>query len=418
MGKELIATDGLVDIMNRVNTGHNIQNQSHFIKEYKPYFEMAALLQDHWVFQKAATIEPFHMTRKFRNITSSPDKFKEKFEELGIEEIFCDGARLARVYGGAIGVMVIDDGLLPSEPLQIEKIRKDGLLKIELYEKPLLSISNEDDVENISATQYTHYTINTDQPLTVHKSRVLEFKGDKTLSTYGSNLTEFLGNSIIYKLYNTLVAEESIADIFANLPVRLNQMVLKIPDLLGKIQNDQQVSSLTKRITALYNSLTMFKVLIADSKETVDTVNLDSANVTELDRRISEKASTIVDIPELLFLGKNPTGLSSNGESGLTIFYDKVEALQKTEFNPNLRKLDPVVSKAFFNSTEPVLYEWIPLYHKTNKAQVEVEQIYINNSSSIGIQFGDQVALEYLKEKGVFSEDLYNFTKQHMGMDI
>jgi hypothetical protein len=416
MSKDLvIATDSVKDVFNRLASDRGLQANSIYHKEFKTYFEMAALLQTHWIFQQAVTLEAFHMVRKFRQLKVAPEGYEKIMKKLAIKKVFFNGEKLAKTYGGAIGVLVIDDGLDPSEPLQIDKIRKDGLLRIELYEKPLLSISNLDDPSELRSTKFTHYKINTKNPLTIHKSRCLYFNGDETTSSYTSSQNDFLGNSVIYKLYDVLIAETSINDIFANLPIRLNQPVLKTN--LKKMNTADAQDALYNRLAALNISLSMFKTLIIDKEtEELDTVQLDSASITSLDEAISAKASKVLNIPELVLLGINPSGIGATGESGLTLFYDKIEAMQGSQFDENLELLDKVASKAFFNTTSVVVYEWIPLYHRSKKADAETEQIYINNANTLSVNFSPEIILMYLQKNGVFDEEMVEKAKEDLGV--
>jgi hypothetical protein len=356
------------------------------------------------------------MVRKFRQIKNAPDGYEQIMKELGIKKIFYNGSRLAKTYGGCIGVMTIDDGMNPAEPLDINKIRKDGLLDIKLYEKPLIEAYNDETYQTRFTNDYTHYRINTDTPIEIHRSRCLEFYGDNTTSTYSSMQQDFLGNSVIYKLYDILVADSSISDVLANLPIRLNQMVVKTK--LGNLNNRDEEEKLFNRINTLLTGLSMHKVLVADKdKEEIDRVQLDSTSVTEIDKSVAQRASRILKIPQLVLLGTTPTGLSSNDESGLTLFYDKIESMQVDEFDENINKIDIVASKAFFNRTEPINYEWIPLYHKSQKAQAETEKIHIENAGALNLMFSDALAIEFLKKKGVFDDDLYQMALKESAID-
>jgi len=411
----LVATDSLTDIHNRIASERGLQNTSAYYKNFKTYFEMSALLQTHWIFQSAVTLEPFHMVRKFRQIKKAPEGYENKVNEFNIKKLFYSGSKLAKTFGGAIAVMTIDDGLDPELPLDIDKIRKDGLKDIKLYEKPLLSVYNEKGFSTTFSNDYTHYKINTDNPLKIHRSRCLEFVGDDTLSSYSSMQTDFLGNSVIYKLYDVLIADSSINDIFANLPIRLNQPVLRTK--LGRLETAEQQEAVYNRLNVLAVGLSLHKMLVIDKDhEEIGTVTLDSASITSLDESISKKASKVLRIPELVLLGNNPTGLSANGESGLTLFYDKVEAMQIDEFETPINKLDTVIAKAFFNSTEKIEYEWIALYHKSNKSLAETEQIHINNANVLSMMYSDTIVTKYLKKKGVFDEELEQLALKEAGI--
>ena len=210
---------------------------------------------------KIARIIPYDGTREGLtwNMDQTVDqdevvKFIEgEFRRLKVWQTFGWAWTLARVYGGAIIYMSIDDGRSPDRPLNLKKVKKINTLTVlDMWE---LNINSSDIVDDIADPNYglpTFYHYNSSrgvgtnaEEVKIHSSRVIRFDGI-TLPTRLYKQNNYWHDSIYGSLARAIRNYSTTHDNISMIISDFNQPVYKIEGLSEAIAQDEEELILTK----------------------------------------------------------------------------------------------------------------------------------------------------------------------------
>ena len=153
---------------------------------------------------------------------------------------------LARVYGGAIVLMIIDDGEEYDMPVNMQRIRSiDALHVLDRWSFTISSsdLINDLDDPNYGLPEYYCYDgsgspVISEGAIKIHRSRVLRFDGNYLPNELYKN-NGYWHDSIYGRLYNSIRNYSTAHDYAATTSAQINIPVIKVQGMNEALANDE-----------------------------------------------------------------------------------------------------------------------------------------------------------------------------------
>jgi phage-related protein (TIGR01555 family) len=295
---------------------------------------------------------------------------------------FTEAEKWARLYGGAIAVMLIE-GQDPASPLRIETVGRNAFNGLMVLDRWMLEPSLNDLVTEQASPDLglpRFYRTNMQAPalpkLTVHHTRVVRLLG--IALPYNQMITENMwGMSVLERIFDRLVAFDSATQGASQLMYRAHIRAMKIEGLRkiiaagGKAQ-EALVQQLD--MTRMYQSTEGLTLL--DTSDDMITQQYAFAGVGETILQFGQQISGAMDIPLVRLFGQSPAGLNSTGESDIKTYNEGMEQKQETRWR---RPLD-VVLRVIAKSEGVMLsdswdFEFNPLSQLSEKEKADIAEV-------------------------------------------
>jgi len=379
--------DSLENLVAGLGAGTDKRAQSRFVNRKMMSAdggqeELNAIYRTDWLAGKIVDIIPNDMVREWRtfvgDINPSTVEILEIAEaDLALRSAFGSAHKWARLYGTAFILLVIDDGLNPSQPVQLDRIKKGSLKHIKVIDRHRVSNSEVVPIQDPLNPKFgfpDFYRIN-ETSVRIHHTRLIRFDGTE-LPFDEFRRNNYNSDSVIERLYGPLLNHAIAADSAAAMIFETNVDIVKIRGLMDYIQTAEGESLIRKRF-ALASSMKSFNnMLLLDEQETFETKSNTFAGLPDLLDRFAQYLSSASDIPATRLLGQNASGLSATGEGDLKNYYDMIRSLQVSDYRPKLKQFDDILIRHLgLNADDDYKFEFNSLFQMTDQR----DQIYLDN---------------------------------------
>ena len=331
-------------------------------------------------------------------------KILGKLEELKVNEAMGNLIKWARLFGGAVCIMGIADGLPLDQPVDERGLRDVQWLRVfDRYQAYSRDGTFESDLNSPNYGFPNVYTINdnrTGAVFFVHYSRILRMDWN-VLPPRWQNFNQGWGDPLIQTIYEELRNYSMAFSHTATMMEDFVNGILKIPGLTTIMASQCGDQNVLKRLNILNLSKSTTNTMILDGDETYEKYSTNVTGVADLIDRFMLSLSAVTRIPVSLLFGRSPAGLNATGESDVRNFYDAVKQEQETKLRGCLEKLIRyiMISKdGPFAGKEPDDWslQFIPLWQNTEeqdattrRAVAETDAIYIDR----GVLTPEEVAI-------------------------
>lgn len=255
---------------------------------------------------------------------------------LGVWDKLGDTVRWGRLYGGAIGVMLIDGQDLRT-PLRKETVGPDqfkGLVVLDRWMlQPELGDLVTDFGPDLGLPKY--YRVMENAPAlkntVVHYSRVaLRHVGIEL--PYHQALTENLwGLSVLERLYDRMVMFDGASTGAGQLVYKAFLRTLKVKDLRSIVAAGNTAMA---GLTSYVQNMRLFQnnegVTMIDAEDEFDVQTHGAfSGLAEVVQMFAGHVAGALQIPMTRLLGQSPGGLNATGESDLRTYYDYIAQQQR-----------------------------------------------------------------------------------------
>ena len=379
--------------------------------------ELMGLYQSSGLSKRIVDLVASEMTRQWFTITGDPEnQILGKLEEFDAKNKIMLMLRWARLFGGSIGVMGINDGRKLDQPVNEKNIRNVEFIHVfdrteifwdtgDVYQDPM----------DKRFQQVERYTVNspiTGNNFVVHESRVLRLDGE-ILPNQAMVDNLRWGDSILQSCYNELKNLGGAYNATSNIIEDFIQTVLKVNNL-AQLMASNQDALIQKRINLIDQSRSVANTILLDG---TDEYMKQASSVSGLDTlldRFCLALASVTGIPYAILMGQSPSGMQATGESDVRMFYDKIRSQQEDYLQPVLERLVRLImlsKEGPFAGVEPENWKicFNPLWQMSEpetanyrKTVAETDQIYIN----MGVLSPDEVA------KNRFADGTYSAETQ------
>jgi uncharacterized protein len=302
-------------------------------------YELDAMYRSSWICGKAVDCVAEDMTKRGIELNSTiepgnSDELMRLWKELRIWDALCDTIKWARLYGGAIAVLLIDGQSL-STPLRIDTVAKGkfkGLLVLDRWQvTPTLTQLVTDMGPDMGLPMY--YDVIGDsmglKRAHIHYSRVIRIVGQDL--PYWQRITEQLwGQSVIERLFDRLLAFDSTTQGAAQLVYKAHLRTYKVENLRDIIaMGGPALEGLVKQMDFVRRTQSNEGLTLMDTKDEFEAIAYTFGGLDSVLLQFSQQLSGALGIPLTKLFGQSPAGLNSTGESDVRNYYDNCNQEQE-----------------------------------------------------------------------------------------
>jgi phage-related protein (TIGR01555 family) len=347
-------------------------------------------------------------------------KINERVTTLAIWDQINEVIKWGRLYGGALGVFLID-GQDTATPIRLETVKKDQFKGLQVLDRWMVEPSLNNLVTEFGPNlgQPKFYTVTSDafglRGKKIHYSRCLRSTGIKV--PYWQRVMENLwGISVFERLYDRMVAFDSATTGAAQLVYKSYIRTYKIDGLRELISNGgPALQGLMNMIDMMRRFQSIEGITLLDKEDEFEaTSNNSFAGISDALLQFGQQLAGALQIPLVRLFGQSPAGLNATGESDLRMYYDGIRQQQETMIVPITRIYRCVAQSLGFTVPDGFGLAFNPLWQLTEKEKAETagqitETVVKANEAGLVSQ---QTAMRELKQSSEITGVWTNITDE------
>jgi len=283
------------------------------------------------------------MVREWFDITNDTDgEINKVLLNIGAPTEILIALRWAKIYGGSLVVMGINDGATGNDaleqPVNENNIQSIDFLKTynrfrvtwetnDLFNDPTQSNFNTPEFYTISPL-----TSGAQTPFKVHASRVLRFDGELTDDETRTD-NEGWDDSIFTGIRTQLINVNSMFQSVKSIVDEYVITIIKIKNLQAMIAAGQD-GLIKDRLNILDLGRQTINSMMLDAEEEYERQSASVAGLRELVIESETALAAVSDYPMVILMGVSPSGMDATGDADVRLYYDNVVADQ----NDKMRK--------------------------------------------------------------------------------
>lgn len=387
--------DGYTNVLNKYGTTQDNSEAYRYEREpIIPDMQLTSLYEGNGLFSKIIDTPAEEALKHGFNLNLNSDELdnfvEECLDELEWEEKAATAIKWARLYGGSIIVMLIDDGRGLEEPVDWQNIKSIDELRVferavvqpdyaSLYMQDYGGKGNVNRTSKFGEPEF-YYVTSMYGSFMVHESRCLVFRNG-VLPEQVSNTTYQMWGMPEYIRIKRALRETVTAHTDATkLLERSVQAIYSMKNLASLLATDDGEDQVVRRLEVIDMARGLLNSIAIDADgEDYDFKSISFSGVKDVIDSTCNMLSALTNIPQTLLFGRSPAGENATGASDLENYYNFVERTQKLMLKRNLRYLLDVVFRAGVASgeiDEEPDYKLVfnPLWSLSDAEQATVEQ--------------------------------------------
>lgn len=356
--QDSLRQDGYTNLLNKYGTAQD--NSMAYNYEQEPIttdMELIRLYEGNGLFSKIIDRPAEEAVKHGLDIDYGDEKtaeyVEERLDELDFEDKFATAEKWARLYGGALIVMLCDDGGSLEEPLDYDKVRTIEELRVferaivqedyhGLYQSRMI-FSNSD----LPIGQPEFYHVNSIYgSFTVHYTRCLIFRNGRLPEQTTNSIYRHWGMPEHVKIKQALRECMTSHSNGTKLLERSVQAIYKMKNLATLLSSDEGEGKVLQRLQVIDMARGILNSMAIDAEgEDYDFKTLQMAGVKDVVDTTCNMLSAVTNIPQTILFGRSPAGMNSTGDSDLENYYNMVENIQKQNMKANVRTVINLILK-------------------------------------------------------------------------
>lgn len=272
-------------------------------------------------------------------------------ERLRLRKHVRHAAQLSRHHGGAVLIMLVDDGTkdfdLPINTRRLKRIKGlHALDRWRIWPAPGWS--------GIGTPEHYEFNTNADsdlgrlglvgtQTVKIHSSRVLRFEGEEVPWRWKSHFN-WWGASVLQPLWEVFSRYETGQSSAASLLHDFDQFIHKIPGLGQMIAAGNQ-EAITRRLEVNQMARSVYRGLVLDANEEASFISRSAAGIADVLDRLVQEVTGATSLPHTKLWGESPSGLGATGRSEDRSFAQDVAEYQEDYLQDPLRQFYETLMK-------------------------------------------------------------------------
>lgn len=356
------------------------------------YQLLNSLYRNNWIVQNIITTIPDDMMRewiKLQGVTpEAVDRMERTVRRAGLRRKLTEGMYWGRLYGGAVGLLMIKGQEDLEQPLDLDMVLPgsfQGLYIVDrwsgVYPENEL-VTNPGDPDFGLPAFYSIRDASGAIVMKVHHSRVVRFIGREL--PYWEKIAEiYWGESEIEAIYDEIVKRDNVSNNMANLTFKAQRDYLEMDgvDQMFAMQSPQVQKRFWDMMQAQKVLDTNFGMRIVNKGDTMHNTQYTFTGLSDVYGSVMMDVSGASHIPVTKLFGRSPAGLNATGESDLQNYYDYVDTLREAQLRPAIERILPVMAlSAWGENPEELDFTFPPLW--TPKA-TEIADIADKKASAV-----------------------------------
>ena len=321
------------------------------------YELLTSLYRDNWIVQNIVATIPNDMIRKWYEIKSgiAPDYIDQmaKLERrTQLRKKLLLGMYWGRLYGGAVGVILIKGQNDMSQPLDLDMILPGSFLGLQILDRWSGVYPEGELVTDPSDPDFglpAYYTIRDDTTgymvARVHHSRIIRFIGREL--PWLEQVTEvYWGESELEAIYNEIVRRDNVAANIAALTFRANVNYIEadgLDQLLGTANTEMQ-RRFWNTLVAQSMMESNFGTRVINKGDAIHNTQYTFTGLPEVYDRVMMDVAGAARTPVTKLFGRSPAGLNATGEADMQNYYDYIDGLRENDLRPIIERLLPIMA--------------------------------------------------------------------------
>lgn len=334
--------DGFSDVM-RLYQSQTAQTGEMWIPDY----DLAEKYQNNGLFSKIIDRPAEEALKHGMEYNVSDADLREFLDDaldrLDWEEKAVTAIRWARLFGGSIIVMLLDDGGGLEEPVNWQDVRSVEELRV--YERAI--VQPDPDTYRTGKAEYFDVSSTYGGTFRVHRSRCLVFKNG-SLPEYGAAQQYYYWGLPEYiRIHKDLSRALKTHTNAANMIEKSVQPVYKQRNLQSTLATPGGDDQVLRRLQVIDEARGMMNSISVDMDgEDYDFKTFQMTGAKEILESTCNLLSAVTCIPQTILFGRSPAGENATGESDLENYYNFVEGIQKRMLKKNIRTLIKAIVQA------------------------------------------------------------------------
>lgn len=387
--------DGYMNMLNKYGTSQdNSEAYDYIPEEFADDMELTRLYEGNGLFTKIIDRPSEEAIKHGFEIDYGDEAISEyvenKMDELELEDRFATAEKWARLYGGSIIVMLVDDGRGLEEPLDWNSVRSIEELRVfdrSIVQPDYTPMSS----NNAQEVMEKHRKRPLDQPeyytvfslygyFTVHYTRCLVFRNGRLPEHTSNALYRYWGIPEYVKIKRALRETLTSHSDGVKLLERSVQAIYKMKGLANLLATDEGEDKAIRRMQVIDMARGILNSLAIDSDgEDYDFKTLQMAGVKDILDSTCNMLSAVTDIPQTILFGRSPAGENSTGDSDFENYYNMVEKIQKMNMKSNGRTVIDLIliegkESGQIEKVPKYKMKFAPLWSMSETEQATVEQ--------------------------------------------
>jgi hypothetical protein len=374
--------DGFINLTQKIGLGaNNSLSQGQYVTSgiTKDAQKLENMYRGSWLVGIGVDALAEDMTREGIELTGEipPDEkeqMQKAFLRKGIWSSLQESIIWGRLYGGAIGVIVID-GQKAESPLDISTVAKGAFKGIKVYDRHQVRPSTQEliDEGGINDGLPKFYSVN-GSDIKWHFSRVIRQVGTK-LPQQQKIHEEYWGASIIERVETAIVSFDSATAGAGGLLSKAHLRTVGVKDLRKILASGGQAEE---------NLVTMFKLMgylqstegitLVDSEDELSTHSYTFSGLDKMMLQFGQQVAGAFQTPLVRLFGMSPSGLNSSGEADLRTYHDGVKKRQESDLGEPMSRLVPIQYRSLFGQPPPedLNFEFVGLWQLTETEKADI----------------------------------------------
>lgn len=326
------------------------------------------------------------MTSQGFDIMGDPDGMVlARMEENGILKSLEEMVRWSRLFGGALGVINVDDSQLYDTPLNIRNIRK--VYDVKVFNRWRVMFTTSDLYQNPYHPKFGKPEFYWVQPLMgrrfrVHESRTIRMDG-APVDDLTALQNQGWGDSYLECCMESLSDLASVYDSCNNIIDEFITSTLSLTDLAELMAQPDGEKIILKRLRLLDQSKSIANTRLLSDGEVFNKVASTITGLPDMVDRYVSRVAHDSGFPKSALVGDEQSGLNSDGDANMSKMYDKMEAEQQKTLRAPIEYLTRLIYNStddYFNGQEPKNWwiEFRKLWQPTAKQQTEMNKIEVD----------------------------------------
>lgn len=340
---------------------------------------------------------------------------KSQVDDLGGLSAIGDAWRWARLFGGGLAVMPIDDGQHYSKPLDLS-----AAVKI----RPLTTLDSTTtlvrgymaSLGSVAWSEPTGYQVlvpvegQTSGFATVHPSRVIRFDGCRVPAAMMVNNGGW-APSVLQRCKKQLEAYGTVLGYAQEILHDISVMLVKLPGFNNMTLGDSGISNAREILRQLKWGIDNLNLLVMDKESDYQEIKRSVEGLEKLINAFERDLVGSSGMSRLILTGEQASGLGASSSDEVRSWYDSVGKEQKFTVAAALNRLLKVIFAIRANRGEAVPTEWTirfeALWTPEPKAKAEIAEIWVRtiNDAQMGGLMDPDEGRDLLVANGVL-EDL------------
>ena len=379
--KQKRAVDGFANMAARLGVSPTSDNQlsdGHYELNdiTKNRVQLEAAYRGSWVVGAMIDSRAEDMTRAGLDMISNDaamniEDFQAGLKRLEIFSSLQDGLKWGSLYGGAIGVIVIEGQDL-STPLNVDTVAKGQFKGISIFDRWQVNPDLQRLIKSgpkmglpafytiVTGTTYNPDDLGDDnkrnnlkQGSLVHHSRVIRFTGVK-LPYWQAVTNQMWGMSVIERVFDRLISFDTATLSAANLVNYAHLRTVRINNLRETMV---QGGDAEEAMIRSFEYMRMFQnnegITLLDKEDEYSSNSYTFAGLSDVLLNFGQQLAGGSEIPLVRLFGQSPAGLSSTGESDLRNYYDNINSKQERDLREPMQTILNVAYRSMFSKTLP-----------------------------------------------------------------